>query len=292
MNREDTLPLATLPDTLFLMRSLRWFLLLTIFTTGKAAAQAADTPPLIRAHAHNDYEHPRPLLDALACGFGSIEADVHLVDGRLLVAHDRKAVKPERTLEALYLDPLRERVKQNGGRVYRSGPTIILLIDVKSEAVATYEALHAVLKNYAAMLTVFRDGVTTPGAITVIVSGSRAPAVMAAQALRYAAMDGRIDDLNGQTAPALIPLVSDNWQKVFSWRWTGPIPADEARKLKALVEQAHAQGRQLRFWNTPDNPATWSVLYGAGVDLINTDQLTGLQGFLRAQKSSAKIENR
>ena len=292
MNREDTLPLATLPDTLFLMRLLRWFLLLTIFTTGKAAAQAADPAPLIRAHAHNDYEHPRPLLDALACGFGSIEADVHLVDGRLLVAHDRKAVKPERTLEALYLDPLRERVKQNGGRVYRSGPTIILLIDVKSEAVATYEALHAVLKNYAAMLTVFRDGVTTPGAITVIVSGSRAPAVMAAQALRYAAMDGRIDDLNGQTAPALIPLVSDNWQKVFSWRWTGPIPADEARKLKALVEQAHAQGRQLRFWNTPDNPATWSVLYGAGVDLINTDQLTGLQGFLRAQKSSAEIENR
>jgi glycerophosphoryl diester phosphodiesterase len=253
---------------------------------------AADPAPLIRAHAHNDYEHPRPLLDALACGFGSIEADVHLVDGRLLVAHDRKAVKPERTLEALYLDPLRERVKQNGGRVYRSGPTIILLIDVKSEAVATYEALHAVLKNYAAMLTVFRDGVTTPGAITVIVSGSRAPAVMAAQALRYAAMDGRIDDLNGQTAPALIPLVSDNWQKVFSWRWTGPIPDDEARKLKALVEQAHAQGRQLRFWNTPDNPATWSVLYAAGVDLINTDQLTGLQGFLRAQKSSAKIENR
>ena len=274
------------------MRLLRWFLLLTIFTTGKAAAQAADPAPLIRAHAHNDYEHPRPLLDALACGFGSIEADVHLVDGRLLVAHDRKAVKPERTLEALYLDPLRERVKQNGGRVYRSGPTIILLIDVKSEAVATYEALHAVLKNYAAMLTVFRDGVTTPGAITVIVSGSRAPAVMAAQALRYAAMDGRIDDLNGQTAPALIPLVSDNWQKVFSWRWTGPIPADEARKLQALVEQAHAQGRQLRFWNTPDNPATWSVLYGAGVDLINTDQLTGLQGFLRAQKSSAEIENR
>jgi len=292
VNREDTLPLATLPDTLFLMRSLRWFLLLTIFTTGKAAAQAADTPPLVRAHAHNDYEHPRPLLDALACGFGSIEADVYLVDGQLLVAHDRKAVKPERTLEALYLDPLRERVKQNGGRVYRSGPTIILLIDVKSEAVATYEALHAVLKNYAAMLTVFRDGVTTPGAITVIVSGSSAPAVMAAQALRYAAMDGRIDDLNGQTAPALIPLVSDNWQKVFSWRWTGPIPAAEARKLQGLVEQAHAQGRQLRFWNTPDNPATWSVLYGAGVDLINTDQLTGLQGFLRAQKSSAKIENR
>ncbi len=282
---------AIVPVTLSLMRSLLSFVLFAIFNSGMGAA-AADAPPLIRAHAHNDYEHPRPLLDALACGFGSIEADVHLVDGGLLVAHERKAVQPARTLEALYLDPLRERVRQNGGRVYRGGPTIILLIDVKSEATATYGALHDLLKNYAEMLTVFRDGGTTPGAITVIVSGSRAPGVMAAQSLRYAAMDGRIDDLAGQTAPAFIPLVSDNWQKVFTWRWTGPMPAEDARKLKNLVEQAHAQGRQLRFWNTPDTPAAWSLLYEAGVDLINTDQLVGLQEFLRGRKSGEKTKSR
>ena len=62
--------------------------------------------PLRHAHAHNDYEHPRPLLDALDHGFTSVEADVFLVDGQLLVAHDPADLDPARTLESLYLDPL------------------------------------------------------------------------------------------------------------------------------------------------------------------------------------------
>src|SRR5262245_17162471 len=60
------------------------------------------TKPQTRLHAHNDYEHPRPLLDALDHGFCSIEADIFLVDGQLLVAHDRTSLSPERTLEKLY----------------------------------------------------------------------------------------------------------------------------------------------------------------------------------------------
>ena len=260
-------------------------LLFVAFLTG-AAALAADPVPLVRAHAHNDYEHARPLFDALDHGFASIEADVYLVGGKLLVAHNLKDVKPERTLEALYLDPLRARITQNGGRVYRGGPTVTLLVDVKSEAVATYAALHASLEPYAAMLTVFRDGVAAPGAITVIVSGNRAPAVMAAQPLRFAAMDGRIDDLGGKTSGALVPWISDNWQKVFTWRWTGPMPEADRVKLQRCVEQAHAQGRRIRFWNTPDKPAAWQVLFDAGVDILNTDNLAGLQAFLLAAPAS------
>ena len=52
--------------------------------------------PLINAHAHNDYEHPRPLLDALDHGFCSVEADIYLVEGQLLVAHNRSDVSKER----------------------------------------------------------------------------------------------------------------------------------------------------------------------------------------------------
>ena len=58
-----------------------------------SAALAAEPMPLPAAHAHNDYEHARPLLDALDRGFGSIEADIWLVDGALLVAHDLKDVR-------------------------------------------------------------------------------------------------------------------------------------------------------------------------------------------------------
>src|SRR4051812_44226103 len=53
-------------------------------------AVAADQPaptPLKNAHAHNDYLHPRPLFDALDQGFTSVEVDVFLVNGQLLVGH-------------------------------------------------------------------------------------------------------------------------------------------------------------------------------------------------------------
>lgn len=61
--------------------------------------------PLWRAHAHNDYEHPRPLFDALDHRFGSVEADIYLVGDQLLVAHDPVELDPTRTLESLYLAP-------------------------------------------------------------------------------------------------------------------------------------------------------------------------------------------
>jgi len=56
--------------------------------------------PLTRAHAHNDYEHPRPLLMPLDQGFCSVEADVWLTGGELRVGHELSATAPGRTLIA------------------------------------------------------------------------------------------------------------------------------------------------------------------------------------------------
>lgn len=54
-------------------------------STGPAAQakpdRGAEAEPLAQAHAHNDYEHTRPLHDALDHSFTSVEADVWLVDG-------------------------------------------------------------------------------------------------------------------------------------------------------------------------------------------------------------------
>src|SRR5204863_953326 len=114
--------------------------------------------PLPQAHAHNDYEHARPLFEALDHGFCSVEADIWLTPDGLLIAHDKKDLKPSRTLQALYLDPLRKRIKADGGRVFRDGPAFYLLIDVKPEAETTYAALDKLLAQYADILTVRRDG--------------------------------------------------------------------------------------------------------------------------------------
>jgi len=242
----------------------------------------AEPKPLINAHAHNDYEHARPLLDALDRGFCSIEADVWLVDGQLLVAHDRGKVKPGRTLQALYLDPLFPRVKQKGGRVYAGGPSLTLMIDVKSDAKDTWLALRTALQPYEPMLTHFKpDGIVT-GAVSVIISGNRARELMESDTNRLAAYDGRIADLESGAPAQFIPLVSDQWLRISNWRGgTGkPIPIDDERRLRQTVEKAHAQGRRIRFWGAPDTPEVWGVFKQAGVDLLNADDLDGLREFL------------
>lgn len=252
--------------------------LIALVLSGCASSTAPRALP--RAHAHNDYEHARPLADALELGFCNIEADVWLVDGRLLVAHDRKDAKPERTLESLYLDPLRERVRANGGSVYRSWPTITLLIDVKSEAKATYAALEATLARYADMLTAYENGREQPGAVGVVVSGNRALDMVKAAAFRYSALDGRSTDLDSAEPMTVYPWISENWTKLSKWKGQGPLPEADRAALRDWVRRAHAKGRKLRFWNYPETPEAWRILAEEGVDVIGTDHLSRLRDFL------------
>lgn len=245
-------------------------------------APGAESRPLHRAHAHNDYEHPRPLLDALDQGFGSVEADIHLVDGQLLVAHDLDKTRPDRTLQALYLDPLRARVRANEGRVYRGGPTFTLLVDIKGDAELTYRRLREVLADYREMLTAFGPDRTETRAVTLILSGNRPWKTVEAESRRWVALDGRLPDLDTNPSPHLVPLVSDHWRNHFQWNGEGPFPAEEAERLRALVRRAHDQGRRIRFWAAADRKEVWNVHLAAGVDLINTDQLAALARFLES----------
>jgi hypothetical protein len=242
----------------------------------------ADDKPLDRAHAHNDYNHQRPLFDALNHRFCSIEADIYLTNGQLLVAHDLKDVQPDRSLEKLYLKPLLEQVRKNGGRVYRDGPPVILLIDVKSDAPTTYAVLRDVLKNYAGMLTKFDHDTIQTNAVMVVVTGNRATEIIAKEEVRYAACDGGIDDLEPEKPSALFPQISAEWRKYFQWKGIGPIPVEDKNRLREIVEKTHRQGRRLRFWGTPDKPEFWRELFDAQVDLIGADDLDKLEKFLRS----------
>src|SRR5438128_3828966 len=133
------------PSTSFWSLGILWPLVLGAWSLWQASLASAASPnpiPLLHAHAHNDYEHARPLFEALDHGFCSVEADIYLVDGQLLVAHDREKVSPDRTLQTLYLEPLRARARRNAGRIFPNGPDVTLLIDVKADGEATYAALR------------------------------------------------------------------------------------------------------------------------------------------------------
>ena len=248
---------------------------------GPGWRSSANQPiPLIRAHAHNDYEHKRPLFDALDHGFCSVEADIYLVDGKLLVAHDRGQVKPERTLQALYLDPLRERVRKNGGRVYANGPECTLLIDLKSDWRTIYPVLRDVLKEYSDILSTFRSDARQTNAITAIITGNRSLEMFNGEVVRYAAYDGPLSELDSNASANLIPWISSNWNSTFKWRGAGEMPPDQKQKLTQIVTKAHQHGRRVRFWATPDEARFWREMLADGVDLINADDLEGAQKFL------------
>jgi hypothetical protein len=249
-----------------------------------SADAARPIKALVSAHAHNDYYHRRPLLDALDRGFVSIEADVFLVDGQLLVGHYTHELRPDRTLQALYLDPLANHVEANGGQVFKGDERLILLVDFKTEGPAAYAALGVLLQQYDGIFSEMQDGRIKPRAVDVIITGNRPVNEVARDKTRRVAIDGRLAELDAPTSPDLIPLVSENWTDHFSWRGVGPIPDQQRERLRALVQKIHAQRRRVRFWATPDDPAVWSELQRAQVDLIGADNLDALRSFLTSHQ--------
>jgi hypothetical protein len=91
-----------------------------------------------------------------------------------------------------------------------------------------------------------------------------------------------MSDLESDAPAHLLPWISDNWTKHFKWNGRGEMPKDEQAKLRSIVENAHARGRKVRFWASPDREEAWRELSASGVDLINTDNLAGLAKILRA----------
>ena len=243
---------------------------------------SAQIVPLQNAHAHNDYKHHRPLLDALSHGFTSVEADVFLINGELYVYHDRpNSPDPNRTLKKMYLDPLAKIVRANGGQVYANYRTIFfLMIDIKAEGGAVYEVLRKQLLDYPDVFTAYPEDGITQGAVTVFLSGDRPFAAVKKDTARLVGIDGRPNDLGKRYSSGYMPVISDNFNQQFTWDGKGQMPDAEWKKLRFLVANAHAEGKRVRFWATPESPNVWKTLLRAQVDFINTDELSKLRQFL------------
>lgn len=262
--------------------TINFFLLIGILA-GLGCSENAKVQ-VLTAHAHNDYAHTRPLLDALDCNFKSIEADVFSIGDSLFVAHDFEDIRPGRTLRKLYLEPFKNRIRKNNGSVYGNGEEVILFIDIKDDGLRTYKLLDKILQAYKNEVTVFENGLKTKKSILVVVSGNRPFDFMQSQTVRYAGFDGRMKNIDSDISPTLMPVVSDNWANYFKWDGTGEIPLEEKQKLQDIASKARSKGYILRFWNTPNGTAkqrnvVWTELEYAGVGLIGTDHLDELKQF-------------
>ncbi|HET6212479.1 MAG TPA: hypothetical protein VFE14_06355, partial [Micromonosporaceae bacterium] len=185
---------------------------------GAAAAGTAwlrRSPPYTRgSHAEHDPHRRDPLAAALRRGFASLGVTTYLgPDGDLRLERDG-----DRTLRDLILRPLAARVTAGAGRVYPGHEEPLWLLvelpaDDPARAARGYQVLETQLREYAWMLTGWRDDELHPGAVTVVLTGADCPRhLLAAQPDRLAFADGTFADVDSWAAPAgLVPLVSEHW---------------------------------------------------------------------------------
>ncbi len=231
--------------------------------------------PHRQAHAHNDYEHAQPLWNALHNGFISVEADVHLIDGRLLVSHNRPQHDAP-SLQHLYLAPLDSLLTHNSDRIYPNYQgAFYLMIDCKTEAESTYRAIQKEVARYDRLRCT-----TSHCPVKIFISGNRAIETMIREGYQGIALDGRPPDLNKGISSDLMPVISDHFANWSSWKGKSEPQANELARIHELAQRVHAEGKKLRLWAIPDDELAWSGLLEAGVDFINTDRLEELHLFL------------
>ena len=137
-------------------------------------------------HSHNDYTRDRPLFDALKYGFTSIEVDVYLHEGRMVVTHDDKNLDAKKDIQELYLDPLKSIIDKNGGTVYKDNQSkVVLMVDLKSEKVTTYQALVKIFKKYTKMIEWYQNGQKKTGPIQVLLTGGPPIDIIEKESNRY-----------------------------------------------------------------------------------------------------------
>ncbi len=255
--------------------------LLLLFIVGPARSQDILLP---NGYSHNDYWNKHPLSDALDKGYTYLEADIFLSGGKLVVAHTLPAWKKRKTLEELYFEPLQTYLV-NRHPVFGNQPDITLMIDIKTDAEATYRELSLLLEKYRPWLSSFENGRLYRRAVNVVITGNRPFVLLSRQENRLAFIDADLRQLTANApGPLLSPIASCRYSAVLQWRGKGELPPQQRDRLLRLVNTAHALGKKVRLWASPENTAVWKTLLACGVDLLNTNRLTELRNFLVAEK--------
>lgn len=255
----------------------RWLVgtvLLLLLTAGIARSSEPCGPAVpLPAYSHNDYRGDRPCLEALELGYLGLEADVVYKDGAFLLAHSRKEARAGFELEATYLLPLLERVRQCS-RVTADPRPFLLTIEDKAPTAASRLALGVLLERYSALL---QPSATGPIAEFILVDEAAEPGSVPAELARCAGLQWRVTShrpVPPADAADAYRLLSLDYGEEIEWDGSGPPPVEARRLIREVVGAARrVPGCRVRVHHAPARRAIWSWLLREGVDLIGVTDL-------------------
>lgn len=234
----------------------------------------------ILVHSHNDYSHKEPFWGAFRERANSIEADVFPVNSRLMVAHAKEAIQPQRTLESMYLDPIINLFKKHQNKWVSDDTsyTFYLMIDIKEKWDTVLPLLIAKLQQHPDCFN--RE--VNPKAVQVFISGDRPPDTTFHSYPPEIMFDGLPGKKYQPADLKKVVMISTDFHLYSPWNGKGKLPIEDADKIKKIVVSAHNEHKPVRFWGAPDTEDCWRTLLGLGADVINTDHVKACKLFLKA----------
>jgi alkaline phosphatase len=251
-----------------LLQKLLFFVAVLASFSGYAQNKAA-----FAVHSHNDYLQPVPFWDAFSAGCASIEVDVILQEGGLMVAHEKASIQASRTFENLYLKPIQQGVDL--GLI--KGFNFHLLVDIKTEAYSTLDLLVKQTQPYAAMLY----SPENPSGLKLIISGGRPKAADYVKYPSWVFFDYQSRELTADLPWEKIGMVSLSFPRFSVWNGKGRIVESQRQQLQAFIDLVHSYNRPVRFWASPDGKTAWRAFHEMGIDYINTDRPAEANKYLR-----------
>ena len=218
-------------------------------------------------HSHNDYNRTAPFWEAYSQHCRSIEADVFLHEGTLLVGHEIEDLKPENSLLRMYVDPIVRTFRANGGRMWKdSEDRLMLLVELKS-------ATEPTLTEVIGLLEEFPDVFCSPEGVQVAITGNVPSKEHFRDYPAWVGFDGDIRDIYTPAQLERVALVSNSF-RMFAKKWNGKgrMIDSELDAVKAAIEKVHSWGKPIRFWEAPEGTTAYFTFWKMGVDIINTDK--------------------
>ncbi len=235
----------------------------------------------LNAHSHNDYANEIPFFLAYNNHLGSIEADIFFENGDLFVAHSASDIKPERSLDALYIQPIVKLVRENKGQAWPGNKsTFQLLIDLKTTVEPTLSGLVEKLKKYPDVF----DPSVNEMAVRIVISGNRPEPSRFIKYPGFIYFDGLLNLKYDDQQLKRVALYSENLKKFTSWNGNGNMVETDKIRLQSVIDSVHSTGKKIRFWNAPDNINSWNTFMNMKIDYINTDQIVKLSEYLNNKK--------